>query len=109
MYHAVLPAFEKLVPNDVEFSSVTFTPDNIAKVMRKLKNSTSCGPDRLPPVMFRNLTGSLAGPLSVLFNNSMSVGKLPTEWKKAIVTPMVLRCDLVSHFLTEIWDGRWWH
>ena len=52
-----------------------------------LKNSTSCGPDGLPPVMFRNLTGSLAGPLSVLFNNSMSVGKLPTEWKKSYCHP----------------------
>ena len=85
--NGVLPAFDKLVPNDVEFSSVTFTPDNVAKVMRKLNNSTSCGPDGLPPVMFRNLTGSLAGPISVLFDNSMSVVKLPTEWKKSYCHP----------------------
>ena len=31
--NGVLPAFDKLEPNDVEFSSVTFTPDNVAKVM----------------------------------------------------------------------------
>ena len=32
-----LPAFDKLVPDNVEFSNVTFTPENAERVMRKLK------------------------------------------------------------------------
>jgi len=32
-----LPAFDKLVPENVAFSNVTFTPENVERVMRKLK------------------------------------------------------------------------
>jgi len=84
----VLPEFDRFVPEDVEFSNVTFTPENVMKVMRKLKNKTSCGPDGLPSILFRKLASHLAMPLSLLFNNSISVGKIPDDWKKAIITPI---------------------
>ena len=42
----VLPEFDRFVPEDV--SNVTFTPKNIMKAMRKLKNNTSCGTESLP-------------------------------------------------------------
>ena len=84
----VLPEFDRLVPENVEFSNVTFTPENVMKAIRKLKNNTSCGPDGLPPILFRKLASHLALPLSLLFNNSMSVGRIPDDWKKAIITPI---------------------
>jgi len=56
--------------------------------MKNLKSKTSCGPDGLPPILFKELAVQLAFPLSVLFNNSMSVGQIPNEWRKAIITPI---------------------
>lgn len=84
----ILPKFEKLVPDNIFFENIVFTSDNVYNNLRKLKNSTSCGPDGFPPVLFKTLAADLAFPLSLLFNNSMSVGKPPDEWKKAIVVPI---------------------
>jgi len=83
-----LPAFDKLVPENVAFSNVTFTPENVERVMRKLKKSASSGPDGFPPILFIKQAAYLAVPLSILFNNSMSVGEIPDDWRKAIITPI---------------------
>jgi len=58
------------------------------RVLRKLKANTSCGPDGLPPNLQKKLAAQIAFPLSVLFNNSMSMGKIPHQWRRAIVTPI---------------------
>jgi len=84
----VLPELDRFVPEDVEFSNVTFTPENVMKAMRKLKNNTSCRPDGLLSILFRKFASHLAIPLSVLFNNSIYVGKIPDDWKKAIIIPI---------------------
>jgi len=84
----VLPEFDRVAPANTEFNDVMFTPANVKRVLRKLKNKVSCGLDGLPPTLFKKLAPCLAFPLSVLYNNSMSVGRLPDEWKKAVITPI---------------------
>ena len=68
--------------------TVTFTEDNILSVINKLKPNLSSGPDCLPPVFFKNLKLCLAGPLSIVFNQLISVGAVPNKWKSAIIVPV---------------------
>ena len=92
----VLPEFDRVAPANTEFNDVAFRTSNVESVLRKLKNKVSHGFDGLPPTVFKNLAPCLAFPLSVLYNNSMSVGKLPDEWKKAVITP-IAKVGLASY------------
>ena len=56
-------------------------------MLRKVKPSHSCGPDRLPSVSYNKLSKSLAHPLSLIFESFMCIGKVPNEWRSTIVTP----------------------
>ena len=86
--NGTLPPFNKRIPAGAEFDNVTFTPENVLRVLRKLKSSKSSGPDGFPSHLFKKLASHLAFPLSMLFNNSMSVGKIPAECKNLIITPV---------------------
>ena len=86
--NGTLPPFDKRIPAGDEFDNVIFTPENVLRVLRKLKSSKSSGPDGFPSDLFKKLASHLAFPLSMLFNNCMSVVKIPAEWKSAIITPV---------------------
>jgi len=82
------PAFDRVVEDDCNLDSIDFTPGRIYSVIRKLKASGAAGPDGFPPLLFKNLAGSLAEPLSLMFSSFMSIGQVPQEWKHAFVTPV---------------------
>ncbi|MDW0252237.1 MAG: reverse transcriptase family protein, partial [Nitrososphaeraceae archaeon] len=71
-----------------QFSGVCSTPDLVLKAIHKLKNSLSCGVDLLPAYLYKQLAMSIAYPLNIIFNLSLSTSKLPADWKAAIVTPV---------------------
>lgn len=77
---------------DMELSSVldtvVFTKADIIRAISKLKPNLSCGPDNLPPLLFKKVKHCLAWPLSVLYNQLFSVAVVPIEWKQAIITPV---------------------
>ena len=48
----------------------------------------SPGPDGLHPALIKAIAGVLADPLTGLFNQSLTEGKVPSDWKYAIVVPI---------------------
>ena len=50
--------------------------------------SSSSGPDGLSTRFLSKYTGILAGPLAIIFKNSMELGQVPGDWKVANVTPI---------------------
>ena len=80
--------FHGRVPVGAEFLNVTFTRENVFRVMRKLKRSKSSGPDGIPCDLFKMLASHLSLLLCILFNYSLSVGKIPVEWRNAIISPV---------------------
>jgi len=84
----ILPVFAPRVPNDCELSSVTFTPDVVYKHLSKLNPKSGGGPDGLSAVLLKNVAGSLAQPLSLLYSASFELSAIPDMWKAAIVTPV---------------------
>ena len=61
------------------FESLLCFPDTVAAAIRKMKNCKSVGSDRLPVLLLKNLCSYLAVPLSLIFNVSLSTGKIPTD------------------------------
>ena len=45
-------------------------------------------PDEIPGVILKNTASSISKPLSIIFNKSISEGKLPSLWKTANVVPI---------------------
>jgi hypothetical protein len=75
-------------PSSAVIDSVVFTPMIVNKALKKLKPSTSTGPDGLPNILLRNCCDSLAMPLCHIFDISFKDSKLPSSWKVASVLPI---------------------
>jgi len=69
-----LPKVDYSSPNGSVIDSVTFNTNTVQKAIKKLKSNTTSGPDHLPQKMFKNISGCLAEPLSLMFTSFMSVG-----------------------------------
>jgi hypothetical protein len=51
----ILPQFPRVLQEDVSLESIDFSPVALSRAINKLKNSVSCGPDGIPPVMLKKL------------------------------------------------------
>ena len=58
------------------------------KMLFPYESKKSTGLDNLPSRMLKMAAGVLAPSLAFLFNQSISSGIVPTEWKLARVTPI---------------------
>jgi len=76
------------VRNGNSIDTVVFSAGNVMRAMRKLLPNLSSDPDGFPLLLIKRLSNCLAEPLSLIFTSFMSVGKIPDEWWRAIVTPV---------------------
>ena len=67
---------------------VTFTEDDIERLLSKLNIAKSAGPDGLHPRILKELSVQLAQPLFILFRMSLETGMLPDDWKIAQISPI---------------------
>lgn len=68
--------------------SITFTKDDVLTTLQHLDPSKSPSPDGLHPKILKECANELAISLCTLFNCSLTLGKLPHDWKWANVTPV---------------------
>ena len=76
------------------------TVEEVTSHLRNINPNKSPGPDGLHPLVLKKLADILAEPLTLLFNLSLNEGRLPTEWKKAVIKPMYKsgdRCAPVNY------------
>ena len=81
-------ALDREVPDNVCLESVSFTPQVVSRVIRKIKPKTSSGPDGFPSILVKKVARSLTFPLSEIFRSFMSDGKIPDIWRHGIITPV---------------------
>ena len=77
-----------LISTNVTFSFKCCSSNEVRKLLEKLDTKKSTGLDNLPSRMLKMAFGVLASSLAFLFNQSISSGIVPTEWKLARVTPI---------------------
>ena len=64
-----------------------FTIADVKQMLLKIKSSTSCGPDDVPPLFIKKFS-ELSEPLCNLFNKSIQQGYVLKVWKIAKVIPI---------------------
>ena len=60
----------------------------VEKVLKDLNAGKSMGPDELNPLLLKTMSNVFAVPLTLIFQESVSSGKIPGIWKDARVTPL---------------------
>ena len=81
-------------------SSIAFDPQEVEEILRTLKTDKASGPDGLSNRILKELSHELSSPLCSLFNKSLSLGKFPSPYKDANVTPVHKKgyLSLVSNY-----------
>ena len=72
--------------NGFSITNIRTTPEEIEKRLKSLDPNKAQGPDNIPPRVLKELSQEISTPLSTIFNKSLESGKLPDDWKTAIVT-----------------------
>ena len=70
------------------FNLDAVTPEEVKNGLKSLPSKTSVGEDGISYRLLQEVGPGVVGPLVSLFNKSISLGSVPTEWKMAVVTPI---------------------
>ena len=68
--------------------NVVISAATVKKKLLSLKPGSAPGPDKISPRFLQSNAESLAAPLAFLFNLSLREGSVPSDWKRANVTPI---------------------
>ena len=74
-------------------TELLFGPSKIKKILGKLKEKSSGGPDDLPPIFFKKCKDILSVILSSLFQVCYNWAFMPPIWLSAIITPRYKKGD----------------
>ena len=74
-----------------ELKDIDIKEGEIQQILEKLQPRKAPGPDGIPPSILSAAAKELARPLAILFRQTLDEGKLPDEWKKALVSPIYKR------------------
>ena len=82
------------VPKMPEFE---ISINGIIKLLGNLKPGEAAGPDKIRPLILKELKEEISPIIHVMFERSIETGKLPIDWCQAYVTPVfkrVTKCRL---------------
>ena len=72
----------------MQMPNMSLSINEVANCLATLDTSKACGPDNIPPCLLKECTNQIAPSLCALFNISLRTARIPSEWKKANVTPV---------------------
>ena len=84
---------------DSNLNSIPVMPDieislnGLLKLLKNLKPGKAAGPDKLKPLLLKELRDEIAPIIKVIFEKSLQTGKLPSEWVTANVMPVFKKGD----------------
>ncbi|XP_055623730.1 uncharacterized protein LOC129767133 [Toxorhynchites rutilus septentrionalis] len=79
--------------NALNFDIFRVTSEVVEAAIRKLKYSTSPGPDGIPSCVLKKCASCLVYPLSVLIDTSLHKSTFPSVWKQSIMFPVHKKGD----------------
>ncbi len=83
-----LPDFPDRVTEEMSLREPTFTEEDVRKKLQKLKPDKSQGPDGIHPKILQECAAQLSYPWFTIVLRSLEEGRVPTDWKSAVVTPI---------------------
>ena len=75
-------------PNTLSESPI-ISLEAVEKMLMTTKPYKSVGPDGIPNWVLKDLAGLVGPPIFAIFNKSLAEGRIPIDWKKAHVTPIL--------------------
>lgn len=82
------PADDDLLEQEECQSRLSFTIDEIQKVLKGFDEHKVSSPDAIPIRFYMNLAESVSLPLCILFNKSLDERCFPEVWKTSFVSPI---------------------
>ena len=67
---------------------INITVNGVKLLLEKQKPNKAAGPDQIQARVLKEAAGELAPALTLLFNSSYQHGKVPDDWRHAIVSPI---------------------
>ena len=64
-----------------DISLINVTNDGVTTLLSNLKIHKASGPDGIPASLLKNLTTTLAPPLTMIFKASLLQSAIPSQWK----------------------------
>lgn len=89
------PAVDSATP-DGTISIDPPTNDEIRKVINKLKNNKSPGPDGLPAEFYKVTTNTIMPKVAELIRKAWSLGKTPRKWQESLIVPVFKKGSVKS-------------
>ena len=86
MCHDAVPA--GVLSSSPKMEEFSISINGILKLLQNLKPFKAAGPDRLKPLLLKELRDEIAPIIQIIFERSIQTGKLPADWSRAQVTPI---------------------
>ena len=87
-----LPTHMQYLTNN-GLSSVTFSQDDIAKIIQKLDSGKAHGHDNISIRMLKICGSAIYEPLVTIFKQCVDTGIFPSDWKKGNIVPIHKKGD----------------
>ena len=82
----ILPQFP-LRCTEAEINDIKISETIVRRILSKLKTNSAPGPDRIPPIFYKNSSTSISFPLSTIYRVFIDLKNLSAEWKHSVITP----------------------
>ena len=70
----------------IKLGTIVIQVEDVVKKLKGLNTNKSSGPDEIHPKLISELAEILSEPLTILLNSSLRSGKIPKEWKTAVIS-----------------------
>ena len=83
-----VPTLMSDASNKVGLTDIEITEEKVMKKLEKLRYDKAGRADELTPRLLIMIRKEISYPLSLLFQKSLAEGAVPTDWKRANVSPI---------------------
>ena len=103
-------SFQTNVNSFPDMPDILVTEPGVLKLLSSLDAKKSMGPDNISPLVLKEARNEIAGILTFIFNQSLSSGQVPDDWRLANVFPLYKKGakDLPENYrpvsLTSVWS-----
>ena len=84
---------DSLQDSATNMPEINISENGLMKLLQNLKPGKAAGPDKLKPLLLRELREDIAPIIQIIFDRSLKTGKLPADWMKANVMPVFKKGD----------------
>jgi hypothetical protein len=72
---------------------ITVHQAGVYKLLYNINQHKATGPDTIPGKLLKELASEISPILTTIYNASIKQGKIPNQWKEALITPLFKKVD----------------